>query len=140
MDGVLVSRFQARPVILFAASLALAASGACTPYIGTTYWSFIRQVRENPDPNIRYIAYAKLGSPSIYESQAQKNEAVKVMLAKLEEGREPVAIRAAIIRSLGNLGDRRARTAILRGTSDTDNAIIRVEACRALGKVGLPED
>ena len=101
--------------------------------------SFVKQ-RENPDPNIRYIAYAKLGSPSLYEDQVQKDEAVRIMVGKLEDGREPVAIRAAIIRSLGNLGDRRAREVILRGVSDTDNAVIRVEACRALGKVGLPED
>ncbi len=100
----------------------------------------MRQARENPDPNIRYIAYAKLGSPSIYEDNVQKEEAVKIMLGKLEESKEPVAIRAAIIRSLGNLGDRRARNVILKGIADTDNAVIRVEACRALGKVGLPED
>lgn len=140
MDGALVSRLRSRQVVLLMASLCLAASGACTPYIGTTYQSFLRQARENPDPNIRYIAYAKLGSPSIYEDQAQKDEAVKIMVTKLEERREPVAIRAAIIRSLGNLGDRRARGPILRGVSDTDNAVIRVEACRALGKVGLAED
>ena len=140
MDGVSVSRSPRLRVVLFVASLTLAQSGACTPYIGTTYKSFIRQARENPDPNIRYIAYAKLGAPSLYEDQAQKDEAVKIMIAKLDEGREPIAIRAAIIRSLGNLGDRRARDAILRGIADTDNAVIRVEACRALGKVGLPED
>jgi HEAT repeat protein len=140
MDGVSVSRSRGLRVVLFLASLGLAQSGACTPYIGTTYKSFVRQARENPDPNIRYIAYAKLGSPSLYEDQAQKDEAVKIMVAKLQEGREPVAIRAAIIRSLGNLGDRRARDDILRGVNDTDNSVIRVEACRALGKVGLPED
>ena len=104
----------------------LAQGGGCTPYIGTTYKSFIRQARENPDPNIRYIAYAKLGSPSLYEDKVQKDEAVRIMIAKLEDGREPTAIRTAIIRSLGNLGDRRARTAILRGVSDTDNGMIRV--------------
>jgi hypothetical protein len=140
MDGALVSKSRCFQVLLSLASLCLASSGACTPYIGTTYQSFIRQARENPDPNIRYIAYAKLGSPSLYEDYAQKNEAVKIMLGKLDEGREPVAIRAAIIRSLGNLGDRRARGVILKGINDTDNAVIRVEACRALGKVGLPED
>ncbi len=140
MDGVSVSRSPALRVVLFAMCLTLAQSGGCTPYIGTTYKSFVRQARENPDPNTRYIAYAKLGSPSIYEDQAQKDEAVKIMIAKLDEGREPIAIRSAIIRSLGNLGDRRAREAILRGIADTDNAVIRVEACRALGKVGLPED
>jgi hypothetical protein len=140
MDGVSVSRSRGLRVALIVASLTLAHSGACTPYIGTTYKSFIRQARENPDPNIRYIAYAKLGAPSIYEDQAQKDEAVKIMIAKLDEGREPIAIRAAITRSLGNLGDRRAREAILRGIADTDNAVIRVEACRALGKVGTAED
>jgi HEAT repeat protein len=140
MDGVSVFRSPRLRVVLFLASLTLAHSGACTPYIGTTYKSFLRQARENPDPNIRYIAYAKLGAPSIYDDQAQKEEAVKIMIAKLDEGREPIAIRAAITRSLGNLGDRRAREAILRGIADTDNAVIRVEACRALGKVGVPED
>jgi HEAT repeat protein len=140
MDGESVSSSWVPRVLLFGVILCLAHSGACTPYIGTTYKSFIRQARENPDPNIRYIAYAKLGSPSLYEDKVQKDEAVRIMVAKLEEGREPTAIRAAIIRSLGNLGDRRARAAILRGVSDTDNGMIRVEACRALGKVGLPED
>jgi HEAT repeat protein len=140
MDGESVSRSRRPCVLLFAAILCLAQSGACTPYIGTTYKSFIRQARENPDPNIRYIAYAKLGSPSLYEDKAQKDEAVRIMVAKLEDGKEPTAIRAAIIKSLGNLGDRRARAAILRGVSDTDNGMIRVESCRALGKVGLPED
>jgi hypothetical protein len=140
MDGVSVSRSRGLRVALIVASLAVGYGGACTPYIGTTYKSFIRQARENPDPNIRYIAYAKLGAPSIYEDQAQKDEAVKIMIAKLDEGREPVAIRAAITRSLGNLRDHRAHEAILRGISDTDNAVIRVEACRALGKVGTPED
>jgi hypothetical protein len=140
MDGESVCKSRSLRVVLCAASLCLAQSGACTPYIGTTYKSFIRQARENTDPNIRYIAYAKLGAPSLYEDRAQKDEAVQIMVGKLEEGREPVAIRSTIIRSLGNLGDRRARAAILRGVSDTDNAVIRVEACRALGKVGLPED
>jgi HEAT repeat protein len=140
MDGMSVSGSRSLRVVLFAASLCLAWSGACTPYIGTTYTSFLRRAREDPDPNIRYIAYAKLGSPSLYEDKAQKDEAVKIMVAKLEDGHEPIAIRAAIIRSLGNLRDPRARLAVLRGVTDTDNAIIRIEACRALGKVGLPED
>jgi hypothetical protein len=140
MDDVSLSRSLGLRVVLLIASLTIAQGAGCTPYIGTTYKSFIRQARENTDPNIRYIAYAKLGAPSIYEDQSQKDEAVKIMIAKLEEGKEPIAIRAAITRSLGNLGDRRARDVILRGISDTDNAVIRVEACRALGKVGIPED
>jgi HEAT repeat protein len=54
--------------------------------------------------------------------------------------KEPVAVRAIIVRSLGNLGDRRARGEIIKAINDVENALIRVEACRALGKVGLPED
>jgi HEAT repeat protein len=140
MDGscITISRCCA-----FAAGLTsalLAGLGGCTPYIGTTYKSFIRHVRENPDPNIRYTAYAKLGVPGIYESAAEKDEAIRVLIAKFKEGREPVAIRAAIIRSLGNLGDARARDVVVAATADVDNAVIRVEACRALGRVGLPED
>ena len=29
---------------------------------------------------------------------------------------------------------------IIKAANDVENAVIRVEACRALGKVGLPED
>jgi HEAT repeat protein len=116
------------------------ASIGCSTYIGTTSKSFLRQVRENPDPNIRYIAYSKLGVPAAYENQAQKDEAIGVMIAKLQESKEPIAVRAVIVRSLGNLGDRRARHEIIKAVSDVENAVIRIEACRALGKVGLPED
>jgi HEAT repeat protein len=122
------------------ATLATAMAGGCSTYVGTTYKSFLKNARENTDPNIRYIAYAKLGSPGIYENDAQKAEAVNMLAAKYEEGQEPIAVRAVIIRSLGNLRDRRARTVVAKAVNDTDNAIIRLEACRALGKVGLPED
>ncbi len=64
---------------------------------------------------------------------------MKVLIAKLSEGKEPLAIRAVIIRSLGDLGDRRARDVVARAVSDPE-AVIRTEACRALGKVGRPED
>ena len=88
MDGVSVSEIAvATSRSRCVRDSLLAPSGACTPYIGTTYKSFVRQARENPDPNIRYIAYAKLGSPSIYEDQAQKDEAVKILIAKLDEGK-----------------------------------------------------
>jgi HEAT repeats len=140
MDGASISTRRCFRFVVALTSLSLAAGSACTPYIGTTYKSFIRHVRENPDPNIRYIAYAKLGAPSLYETQAEKDEAVSVLIAKYQEGREPVAIRAAIIRSLGDLGDRRARDVVLNAVGDVDNAIIRVEACHALGNVGTPED
>jgi HEAT repeat protein len=140
MDGAPIPTLRHLRFVFALASVALAAPSGCTPYIGTTYKSFLRHVRENPDPNIRYIAYAKLGSPSLYESPAEKDEAVRTLVAKYQQGREPVAIRAAIIRSLGNLGDRRSREVVVRAVGDVDDPIIRVEACRALGKVGLPED
>jgi HEAT repeat protein len=140
MDGASISTSRCFRLIFALTSIHLAAGGGCTPYIGTTYKSFLRHVRENPDPNIRYIAYAKLGAPGLYELPAEKDEAVRVLIAKYQEGKEPIAIRAAIIRSLGNLGDRRARDLVVRAAGDVDNAVIRVEACRALGNVGLPED
>jgi HEAT repeat protein len=141
MDGASISTSRYLRLAFLLASISLAAGGGCTtPYIGTTYKSFVRQVRENPDPNIRYVAYARLGVPGLYESPAEKDEAVRILMAKYQEGKEPVAIRAAIVRSLGNLGDRRARELVVRAVNDVDNAVIRVEACRALGKVGLPED
>jgi HEAT repeat protein len=124
---------------LFAIALAAAVAG-CSTYIGTTSKSFLRAARENSDPNIRYIAYAKLGSPGLYENEAQKDEAVRMLIKRLEEAKEPIAVRAVIVRSLGNLGDRRAREQIIKAVNDFENAVIRVEACRALGKVGLPED
>jgi HEAT repeat protein len=119
---------------------ALIAAAGCSTYIGTTSKSFLHEAKENTDPNIRYVAYAKLGSPGIYESEAQKEQAVQFLVSRLEEGREAVAVRAVIIRSLGNLHDRRGRQEIIKGVNDLENAVIRVEACRALGKVGLPED
>lgn len=121
------------------ALLAFAILTGCSTYIGTTPKSFIHQIRSNPDPNIRYLAYSKLGAPDLYDTPTEKSEAVKVLIAKLSEGKEPLAVRAVIIRSLGDLGDRRARDIVARSVSDPE-AVIRTEACRALGKVGLPED
>jgi HEAT repeat protein len=140
MDGTSLSiwcGFRKATVFLF---LCMTAVVGCSTFLGTTSKSFLRQVRENPDPNVRYVAYAKLGIRDIYETGAQKKEAVDTLIAKFEEGLEPVAVRAVIVRSLGNLGDRRARGVVLKAVNDVDNAVIRVEACRALGKVGSPED
>ena len=72
-------------------------------YLGSTSTSFLRHVRSNPDPNIRFIAYGKLGSPDLYDTPAEKTEAVSTLVAKLQEGKEPLAIRAIILRSLGQL-------------------------------------
>jgi HEAT repeat protein len=140
MDDASLAKLRRIGLITLSSAIVAVASSACSTYIGTTSKSFLRQVRENPDPNIRYIAYSKLGVPAAYENQAEKDEAIGIMIGKLQEAKEPIAVRAVIVRSLGNLGDRRARQEIIKAASDVENAVIRVEACRALGKVGLPED
>jgi HEAT repeat protein len=119
----------------------LAACAGCSTYIGTTPKSFLRHVRSNPDPNIRYIAYSKLGHADLYDDPDDKAQAVETLVAKLDEGREPVAIRAVIIRTLGELRDRRARNAIARVANNANaEPMLKVEAYRALGKVGKAED
>ena len=123
---------------LLALIAAFAVVAGCSTYIGTTSKSFLLAAKQNTDPNIRYIAYAKLGSPSIYENEAQKDEAVRMLITKLEEAKEPVAVRAVIVRSLGNLGDRRARQEIIKAVNDFENAVIRVEACRASARSVCP--
>jgi HEAT repeat protein len=122
------------------AILATALSIGCTtPYIGTTAASYLRRVRESRDPNIRYVAYAKLASPHCYDDDQQKSEAVRIMVKNLESDREPVATRAVICRTLGEIRNPDAREALVKATGDPDG-IVRAEACRALGKVGKTED
>jgi HEAT repeat protein len=140
MDGSSLPKDGHSRLRLFLLTAALASAGAgCSPYIGTTAKSFLRQARTNPDPNIRYVAYAKLGSPGAYDDLADKDEAVQTLIAKLQDGKEPVAIRAVIVRSLGNLGDSRARAVVIRAANDPE-PVIRVEGCRALGRLGRFED
>ncbi|WP_337177764.1 HEAT repeat domain-containing protein [Paludisphaera sp.] len=119
-------------------ALAALASG-CGAYVGTTAKSFLRHVRTNPDPNARYLAYAKLGSRDLYDSDHQREEAVSVLIERYQKGNEPLASRAMICRTLGELGDPRAREVLLKAVHSHD-AVVKIEACRALGKVGLPED
>jgi hypothetical protein len=120
--------------------LALAAGTlGCSTFIGTTAASFLNRVRKDPDPNIRYIAYSKLASPNCYDNAQQKAEAVKLLVAKLQKGAEPTATRAVICHTLGELRDPAARDAILKAANDPD-AVVKIQACRALGKVGRPED
>jgi hypothetical protein len=140
MDDASLSKTRWRRLLAGMAVCAFAVAAGCSTYIGTTPKSFLHEAKDNVDPNIRYIAYAKLGSPTIYENPAQKEQAIELLVTKLQEGREPVAVRAVMIRSLGNLGDRRGRQEVIKGVNDLENAVVRVEACRALGKVGRPED
>jgi HEAT repeat protein len=139
MEGPPVLKLRYSGLAVRLGTAALLALAGCSTYMGTTYKSFLRHVRANPDPNIRYLAYVRLGSPMLYDTPFEKAEVVDVLMAKLKEGREPLAIRAVIIRDLGLLGDRRARDAISATMNDPEG-VIRVEACRALGRIGRPED
>jgi len=114
--------------------------GGCGPYLGTTAASFLRRVRTDPDPNLRYAAYMKLADPNCFDSDAQKDEAVKTLVGKLENGFEPVATRAVIINTLGDLRRPGARDAVRKAIVESEETVVRVQACRALGKVGKPED
>ncbi len=127
--------------LLAALALAgLASSAGCTSPVGTTAASMLRRVNESPDPNVRHLAYAKLGSAKVYDDDSQKAEAATVLSKKLASGAEPVASRVAICRTLGELGRPEARGVILRATNDHDESAVRAAACRALGRVGAPED
>ncbi len=119
--------------------LAVTSTGCRSTYLGTTASSFMRTVREDPDPNVRYLAYGKLASDRCYDRREQKSEAIALLVANLRADREPVASRAVICRTLGDLGDPAARQALIEAVGDPE-AVVRAEACRALGKVGLPED
>ena len=133
-------RGVSRSFAAIAIALAILAQGpACTPYLGTTSTSFLRHARSNPDPNLRYLAYSKLGSPELYDDDREKEIAVDFLIKRYQEGREPIAIRAMIIRSLGNLRADRAREVVLKAVGDSES-VLRIEGCRALGKVGRPED
>ena len=48
--------------------------GGCDPYLGTTAASVLRKTGDT-DPNIRYFAYDKLASNSIYDDDKQKTRA-----------------------------------------------------------------
>jgi HEAT repeat protein len=125
-------------LILCAAALGLPACGA--RHIGTTAGSFLRHAREDTDPNLRYLAYAKLADPACYtQGDPQKEEAVKLLSESLHGREQSLAIRATICKSLGQIGLPSARPALLQALRDPD-PLIRSEAARALGLVGTPDD
>jgi hypothetical protein len=117
----------------------LAGATGCAQYIGTTARSFLNTIKSSPDPNVRYLAYNKLASPQCYDDAVQRAEAVRTLVEQLGGSREPTASRAVICRTLGALGDPAAREAIIKAVGD-EEGLVRVHACRALGKVGKPED
>jgi hypothetical protein len=88
---------------------------------------------------VRYKAYQRLGHDDVYDDQAQRARAAKLLVSKLDPRLEPMASRAVICRSLGELRDPVAREAVTRLCHDSD-PLIRAEAYCALGKVGRRED
>lgn len=139
-DGALRRHAPRRAFARLAVVLACwVGGGGCSPYVGTTARSFLGHIRQNPDPNIRYIAYSKLGGRDVFDNDEQKREAVETLIEKFQSGDEPVAIRAIICRTLGEIGDPKARETLLKAVNDPE-PVIKIEACRALGKVGAPED
>jgi hypothetical protein len=122
-----------------AAMLLLAILPGCSNFVGTTAKSFMSHIRSDPDPNKRYLAYAGLGKRDLFDSETERSEAVDLLIAKLKEGREPLAIRSVICRTLGDIRDPKARTVLIKTAGDPEG-ILRAEACRAIGKIGNPED
>ncbi|WP_406695495.1 HEAT repeat domain-containing protein [Singulisphaera sp. Ch08] len=139
MDGTLPTHCAWNRLALAATLLVAAGLAGCSGFSGTTAASFLRKVREDPDPNTRYLAYHKLASPQCYDTDEQKKEAVATLVNKLEHGKEPVATRAVICRTLGELRDPGAREALIRAVGDNEG-LVRSQACRSLGQVGRPED
>ncbi|MDR3636585.1 MAG: HEAT repeat domain-containing protein [Isosphaeraceae bacterium] len=138
MDDSLSTRRALAPWLTIAALTAPQGCAALNP-VGTTATNILRHAQSDPDPNVRYLAYSKLGSANVYDNEEQKREVLRVLVKRLEFSQEPVASRAMICRTLGELRLPEAHDALLKAVDDND-AIIRVEACRALGKVGRPED
>jgi HEAT repeat protein len=126
-------------VPLLAALLALMITSGCANHIGTTAASFMKKIQESPDPNIRHIAYQKLANKNCYNDDAQMAQAAQMLAARLSGGKEPIASRTEICRTLGELGRPEGREAIIKACED-DDPIVRAEACRALGHVGTAEE
>jgi HEAT repeat protein len=139
MDGTFPTRRVFGWLALTGLAPLLVGSPGCSQFIGTTAQSYLMKIRDSPDPNIRYLAYAKLASPQCYDDPKQKDEAVKTLIGKLDGAQEPIATRAVICRTLGELRDPSAREALIKAAGDPEG-LVRVEACRALGRVGRPED
>ena len=130
--------------------LALIAASGCQATRGRQFSRWLDNV-DSPDPNVRYASYEALGRLGDAAPAATRFEAVRLLALRLTKGGEPAASRAALCRSLGQLGVEPpsgsnpevrspvAREAILKAIDDP-NPLVREEACRALGRVGRPED
>jgi HEAT repeat protein len=139
MDDTLSTKLILRWLRLAPLALAALAAPACSGLReGTTATSFLNRARSS-DPNIRYQAYENLGHANAYDDDEQKAKAVQVLCAALDSKREGIACRAILCRTLGELGDKSARASLIRSIEDPE-PLVRQEACRALGKVGVRED
>jgi HEAT repeat protein len=123
--------------LLLAAPLVLLAG--CAQHVGTTATSFMKHVRENPDPNLRHLAYARLADPNCYLTDEQMVEAANLLGQRLDAKDEPTVTRAIICRTLGELKRPEGAPALRRACDDLE-PVVRGAACRALGKLGDPED
>lgn len=120
-------------------ALVVAHQAGCSGFLGTTASSFMRVVREDQDPNRRFLAYQKLADTHCYTSEDQKARATELLAERLKSADEPIATRAMICRTLGEIGRPEARPALLASLEDPD-PLIRSEAARALGRVAQPDD
>lgn len=125
--------------VYHAALLLVVISTGCSNFVGTTAKSFMTHIRTDPDPNKRYLAYSSLSKRDLFDSPEQKAQAVDLLIAKLEEGKEPLGIRVVICRTLGELNDPKARKVLIK-TIGHPEGLLRAEACRALGKIGQVDD
>jgi HEAT repeat protein len=125
--------------LLLTTFLLMAIAPGCANHIGTTAASFMQKIQESPDPNIRHVAYQKLANRNCYNDDSQMAQAAQMLSARLVSGKEPIASRTEICRTLGRLGRPEAREAVIKACDD-DEPIVRAEACRALGHVGTAED
>jgi hypothetical protein len=150
MDGgvglglMLGERFSIRSLLRLALALSTVGLSGCLgpeafKFRRTTASGFMKTIEESKDPNARYLAYDKLSSSRSFDNDAQMTRAAQLLAIKLKSGHEPDATRAVICRTLGTLGKSIAREPILTATNDED-ALVRAEACRSLGRVGRPED
>ena len=126
-------------LILLGTLVAATAAVGCANHIGTTAASFLNKASTSTDPNVRHVAYQKLGNPNVYDSEQQKGGAAQLLDSKLQGGTEPIASRVEICRVLGRLRRPESRDAVAKACDD-DEPIVRAEACRAMGAVGKPDD
>lgn len=129
----------AHAILVSGAMLVLALQTGCANHLGTTAASFMKKIQQSPDPNIRHLAYQKLSNRNCYNDEGQMSQASQMLAGRLLSGKEPIASRTEICRTLGRLRRPEAREAIVKACDD-DEPIVRAEACRALGYVGGPED